>query len=196
MNKSVSKSRRQQILERAGCLFRAKGYKATSMKDIAEQMEMEAASLYNHIKSKHEILSELLMGIAYRFEAGMKNIASSSYSPIDKIKALIALHIRITTENQHAIALLTQDWKYLKEPVYGDFMRIRKQYSKDFLAIIKEAMEKGQVKKSNPEIMLNSILSSVRWLYDWYFEDKNVNPVELEIQIIELLLNGFRQREL
>jgi len=188
----VGKSRRQQILEEAGYLFQEKGYKATSMKDIAEQVNMEAASLYNHIKSKHEILGELLMYIAQRFEQGMKNINESSYSPFDKIKALIALHIRLTTENTHSIGLLTQDWKHLKEPHFTDFQTIRKKYSADFLEIIKAGMENGELKKANPEIILNSLLSSVRWLYDWYSDEQNISPVELEIQITDLLVNGFK----
>lgn len=192
MSYRAVKSRRQQILEEAGHLFQKKGYKATSMKDIAEQVNMEAASLYNHIKSKHEILSELLMYIAHRFEQGMKNINESSYRPFDKMKALIALHIRLTTENTHAIGLLTQDWKHLKEPHFTAFQTIRNNYSSDFLEIIKAGMENGELKKANPEITLNSILSSVRWLYDWYTEERKISPVELEIQITELLVSGFK----
>lgn len=192
MDYVLAKNRRQQIVEEAGHLFRKKGYNSTSMKDIAEQVNMEAASLYNHIKSKHEILSELLLYIAHRFQHGMKNINESSYSPFEKIKALIALHIRLTTENMHAIGLLTQDWKHLKEPHFTEFMNIRKQYFDDFMVIVKASMKQGEIKKANPEITLNSILSSLRWLYDWYSEDKKVSPIELEIQITSLLLNGIK----
>lgn len=92
----------------------------------------------------------------------------------------------------HAIVLLTQDWKHLKEPHYTEFMTIRKLYSDDFLAIVKASMEQGEIKKANPEITLNSILSSLRWLYDWYTEDKNISPIELEIQITDLLMNGVK----
>lgn len=187
-----TKSRRQQIVEEAGHLFRKKGYNSTSMKDIAVQVNMEAASLYNHIKSKHEILYELLLYIAHRFQQGMKNINESSYSPFEKIKALIGLHVRLTTENMHAIGLLTQDWRHLKEPHFTEFMTIRNSYFDDFLEIIKAGIKQGEIKKANPEIMLNSILSSLRWLYDWYTEDKNISPVELEIQITDLLVNGFK----
>jgi len=187
------KSKRQLIIEQAGFLFRDKGFKATSMKDIAEKVGMEAASLYNHIKSKQEILSELLLHIAYKFQEGMKNIDESSYTPFEKIKALIGLHIRITVDNTHAIGLLTKDWKHLKEPHYAEFASIRNRYASDFLRIIIEGMEKGELKSANPEIILNSILSSVRWLYDWYTKEKDVSPVELEIQITELLVHGFKQ---
>lgn len=176
----------------AGCLFREKGYKATSMRDIAVQVEMEAASLYNHIKSKHEILSELLFYIARRFEQGMKEINESSYSPLEKIKALIVLHIELTTEDTHAIGLLTQDWRHLKEPELSVFVEIRNSYSEDFLVLINAGMEQGAIKKANPEIVLNTIFSSLSWLYVWYTADKNISPKELEVQITDMLVNGIR----
>lgn len=53
-------------------------------------------------------------------------------------------------------------------------------------------MENGEIKKANPEITLNSILSSVRWLYVWYSEDKGISHIELEIQISEILLKGIK----
>lgn len=192
MRYTAVKSKRQQIVEEAGFLFRTKGYTATSMKDIAEKVDMEAASLYNHIKSKHEILSELLLDIAYKFQSGMKNIKASSYTPFEKIKALMSLHIRLTAENTHSISLLTQDWKHLRAVESEKFTRIREQFAADFQSIIEEGMEKGEIKKANPEIILNSILSAVRWLYDWYSEDKGISHIELEIQITDLLVNGFK----
>lgn len=53
-------------------------------------------------------------------------------------------------------------------------------------------MKNGLLKKANADIILNSILPSVRWLYDWYYDHQDISPIELEIQIINLLVNGFK----
>ena len=45
-------SRKDVIVTKAAALFREKGFKAASMRDLAEAVGVEAASLYNHIKSK------------------------------------------------------------------------------------------------------------------------------------------------
>lgn len=191
---STSQSKRQQILLEAARLFREKGFKATSMRDIAKEVNMEAASLYSHIKSKSEILEELVFLIAYKFQNGMKAIDESSYSPIQKIKALIALQIRITVENPYAIFLQTQGLMHLKEPHRSKYQAIRDQYANDFIRIIEAGIELGEVKKVNPEIMVFTILSASRWLYTWDHDKKKINPVELEIQLLELLENGFKKR--
>jgi len=60
-------SRKDVIVTKAATLFREKGFKAASMRDLAEAVGVEAASLYNHIKSKTELLHELCFSVANRF---------------------------------------------------------------------------------------------------------------------------------
>ena len=48
--------RKTEIISVAAKLFKEKGYSAVTMRDIAQAMDIKAASLYNHIKSKQEIL--------------------------------------------------------------------------------------------------------------------------------------------
>ena len=110
-------------------------------------MNMEAASLYSHIKSKDEILQELVFTIASKFENGMKAIDQSSYTPIQKVKALISLQLRITTENPYAIFLQTQALMHLKEPYRGQYQSIRDQFVNDFTRIAEAGMDEGSIKK-------------------------------------------------
>ena len=77
-------SRKDVIVRKAATLFREKGYKAASMRDLAEAVGVEAASLYNHIKSKSELLHELVFNVANRFVLKIDEIESEPISSLKK----------------------------------------------------------------------------------------------------------------
>ena len=81
-------SRKDVIVSKAATLFREKGYKAASMRDLAEAVGVEAASLYNHIKSKSELLHELVFNVANRFVLKMDEIESEPISSLQKMEKL------------------------------------------------------------------------------------------------------------
>lgn len=187
-----SKSKKQLIIEESAVLFNNIGYSATSMNDIAKCIGVRASSLYNHISSKQEILSILLLTIAKKFEKGIKDVNNSSYSYKEKLREIIRMHISIATENQNITALILQDWKHLEEPSLSEFKKIRANYQKIFRQVIAKGMESGELKSRNLKITLNVILSSLRWIYDSeiYNNTHDVSLTELERTIMELVFEG------
>ena len=69
-------TRKEQIQSTAVRLFRTRGYNAVSMRDIAQALDMKAASLYNHIGSKQEVLANAILEVALAFSEGMYAIDS------------------------------------------------------------------------------------------------------------------------
>jgi len=86
-------SRKDIIVSKAATLFREKGYKAASMRDLAEAVGVEAASLYNHIKSKSELLHELVFNVANRFMVKLDEIESENISSLEKMEKILRFHI-------------------------------------------------------------------------------------------------------
>ena len=52
-------SKKQNIINTAADLFQEKGYNATSMRDLAAKVGLEPSSIYSHIRSKEDLLSEI-----------------------------------------------------------------------------------------------------------------------------------------
>ncbi len=190
----LMKSKREIIKDCAARLFRKKGYKATSMRDIAQEVGMEAASLYNHISSKQEIFQELLMSMARLFTQGMADINSSSHRSIVKLEKLISMHVRFAIDYTDSISLITNEWVHLEGEALQEFTQLRDQYEKQFELIIEDCIKDGDFSPIDPEIALFSILSTLRWLYSWYSRQKNINAVELEKEMIHCLIDGLRKR--
>jgi AcrR family transcriptional regulator len=188
-------SRKEAIKNAAARLFRKRGFKATSMRDIAEAVGIKAASIYNHIKSKQELLSELLMEIAIIFTKEMRMIQQTSLDAKQKLERLIALHVRLTIEHTDAIALIAGEWVHLEEEEKLQYVQLRDEYENQFKSIIEQGKAEGLFKQLDTEIILFSTLSTLRWLYSWYSRNRDFDPIELERQMTACLIHGMLKSE-
>lgn len=183
--------RKEEIFETASQLFGERGYNAVSMRDLAEALGIKAASLYNHIGSKQELLSTIIISVAETFTEGMNEIISSRKSTFEKLNNVVELHVRITMEHSTALASLNNDWRHLKEPDLTYFLDMRASYEENFRKILKQGVKKKEIKNLHVEVMLFSILTSLRTLNQWYSKKQGINEEELSDQMKAVLLQGI-----
>ena len=183
--------RKTEIINVAAKLFKEKGYSAVTMRDIAQAMDIKAASLYNHIKSKQEILVLIIIEIAEEFTNVINQIVSSQVSSIQKIENVIQLHIDITLRNADALACLNNDWMHLADKELTYFIKMREEYEENFRIIIKQGIANKEIKHLNVEVIIFSTLSTLRTLYLWYGKKKTIKPEVLKANMIQVLLNGI-----
>lgn len=182
--------RKKQIIDTAARLFRQRGYSAVTMRDLADAMGMKAASLYNHISSKQEILTHLVIGTAEQFTQAMRHIRVQQVSAPEKIKKIIQHHIDLTLENPGAMAALNTDWMHLEEQL-PYFLEMRNNYESHFRNILLEGMQAGEIHSYNPEIILFSLLSTLRNLYLWYSKKDHIEVGVLRSELPDILLEGL-----
>ena len=193
-----SKIRQKEILAKSARLFRKKGYAATSIRDIADEVGMKSASLYNHIDSKQEILQSLLLPIAKIYVTSIDQVTESSLPAIEKLEQIIRDQITITIENPDAVSLVPDQWVFLKNDEeennfgYDEYVQLRNHYEKSFINIFQEAINEGALKDVHIEIACFSILSTLRRLYSWYAKHRSIDKSVLEKELIMNLLGGLR----
>ena len=86
-------SRQQEILTVALDLFYKKGFADTSMRDIAEVMNVKAASLYAHIKSKEEIMEWISDDVSNRFMKRYNDLKNPNLSALERVSILVNNHL-------------------------------------------------------------------------------------------------------
>ena len=183
--------KRERFMKEATELLSEKGYKAMTMRVLADRLECDKSNIYNYISSKQELLDVLLFEIADKFHQGISEIESSSHSAIDKLKAIIKLHISMTYENPYKMNIHANEWKFLDEKRKKLFVKRRKNYENKISEIVSEGITEKAFKKGNPNFQRNCILSSLRWLYTWNISDRNnVKQKEVE-EITEFILKGI-----
>ena len=183
-------NRKAEIIYTAAKLFKKKGFSAVTMRDLAKTMGIKAASLYNHITSKQEILTDIIISLAEEFTQGMTVIKSSNSNSLDKLRQIVNLHVDITSRNPFGMASLNNDWMHLEEQL-DYYIKLRYDYEDNFRDIINQGITSGEIKRSNPDIMLFSILSTLRSLYIWLPKKEDLKPAQLAKDLSNVLINGI-----
>jgi len=183
--------RKKEIVAVASSLFRKKGYTVVSMRLLAKEIGVKAASLYNHISSKQEILSIIILGVAQRFTDGMAKITGQESSPIERVKEVILLHIEITLDDPGGMESLQNNWMYLEGQSLVEYKRLRNGYEESLRQIIKAGIMTGHIRDVNPEILIYSLLASLRSLYIWYPRQQGIDPEKLKQDMIAVMMHGL-----
>ncbi|MEM1322502.1 MAG: TetR/AcrR family transcriptional regulator [Bacteroidota bacterium] len=195
MASTLKKSKKQIIFEEAARLFKDKGYKAASMRDLADRVGLEqASSLYSHIRSKEEILQKICLDNASKFSEGIQEIEQSVVGVGAQVRALIRLHIRIAIKDTTSVTVFNDEWRHLSPPYLEEFLALRHDYEDRFRKIIEKGIDQGEFRGMNSAVALYTLLNAFRWIHYWYKPDRELSPEAIEKDIINLLLNGLANK--
>jgi len=192
-NQRRKASKKDIILQKAAVMFREKGFAATSMRDLAESVGIEAASLYNHIRSKNEILEAICFNVANRFTVNMEAIETSQDSSIQKVDTLLRFHIRQMVDNYEEVYVSDREWKHLEEPYLSNFQTQRRNYRKRFASIIEEGIQKKEIKKIDASTAVLIMLHAISGIESWHRSKEKINGEELENNMVVILTDGLRK---
>ncbi len=190
---SKNESRKDLIVKAGASLFREKGFGAASMRDLAENIGVEAASLYNHIKSKNEILESICFDVANLFNTYMEDIDSSNVSPIEKIDQILRFHIHQMIENFEEVLVADREWKHLGEPYRSNFHLQRRNYRKRFASILQEGIKKNEIKPIDAPTAVLIMLHAVAGIESWHRATTKISAKELEDNMVTILIDGLKK---
>lgn len=184
-----NKTRKEIITAKAALLFRKKGFSGASMRELAEQMGVEASSLYNHIGSKNELLQTICFSVANDFTEQLQGMIQQKKSVPERLEQIIRFHIRIMLERFDEVYVANHEWKQLQEPFLSNFLHQRKSYEAQLIDLLHQGIKEKSCKSIQPEVAVLTLLSAVRGLEFWHH--KSTNTKTLENDMVRQLLHGI-----
>jgi AcrR family transcriptional regulator len=188
-------SRKEQVIRKAAELFKDKGYAAASMRDLAQLLGIEAASLYSHIKSKEEILRSLCFDMAAEFRKSLEEVEKQQVTASEKLRKGIVGHIQVMAKDLTASAVFMNEHRHLSQPYLRDFLLYRINYINRFKSIIEEGVRNGEFKDSiDKKLAVMTLFSSLNWMPMWYDPSSAIDPSQLGAQLAEMLISGLHKK--
>jgi TetR/AcrR family transcriptional regulator, cholesterol catabolism regulator len=186
-------SKKEFILQKAAEMFREKGYAATSMRDLADTVGIEAASLYNHIKSKAEMLQEIIFRIANDAYVQLEAMEDDGLSSLERIEAIIRFHIKMNIERFEEYHVMVTEWIHLEEPYLTNFTAQRRNYVQRMETIIQKGIDEKEMRPILPYVAVLNILSSIRGIEFWHRSRKTYTAEQIEDNMVAHLINGLKK---
>jgi AcrR family transcriptional regulator len=190
--KAQTVTTRQNIRLTAQKLFRERGYAAVGMRELAKEVGIEAPSIYNHYKSKDDLLREICFDMAEQFFAAFDKALGTEEKLPRQLKALIKAHTDIIAANLEASEVFFNEWMFLEQPHLGKFKKMRFEYEMKFRDIIDKGIKKGEFKKMNSKLIAFAIFSALNATYELYNSSENLSQEQIAEDIADLLLKGLK----
>lgn len=182
--------RREHILNVAARVFARKGFRATSLQEIADEVGVTRPSFYYHFKSKQEILAAILFSALERAESALDEVLAEPGSSVDKVRAFVHSYVGVNT--QHAeVPVLFQSSAEL-EPEAAEEARLRRSaIDHKLAALIAEGVKKGELRSAAPLISAYGMLGAINWMHTWYKPEGRYSPSEVASMLADLLVFGM-----
>jgi AcrR family transcriptional regulator len=184
-------SRRDELLSKAAHLFRMKGYHATTMKDIAAELDILPGSLYHHISSKESLLVEIMQrGIEVLLER-VRPVVLSSCDPATKLGDIVRIHVQAIAEYPDVLTVFLHEVKSLPPEKQGQQLHLRDEYEHLIKRVVEEGQAQGVFRQMHPRMATNAILGMLNWLYAWYRPGGGLSPAQIADEFLILMTQGL-----
>jgi len=188
----VELSRRRAIEDVASELFRAHGYAATSVRDIARVLDIQGASLYAHVTSKEDVLWAIVDRAATRFEAAAEaataQVAGARQDPVTTLAALVRAHVRVITDDVGAAAVFVHEWRALANERRAAVLERRDAYERRFRDLIEAGIATGDFEMTDPALAATAVLSALNAIPGWYRPDGRLAAARIADHFVDLIL--------
>ena len=159
---------RAGILTAAADLFRARGYRATTLDEIARKVGVSKPTLYGYFRSKEELLAAIFHRTMSMFERDLLHIRSGGDDPATQLRQLIRFHVGAVIAERSFLAVFFGEEANLP-PTLGRAIRRRKaRYDRMVRGIVDAGRRQGSIRTDDSRLLVFALLGMANWVYQWY----------------------------
>jgi AcrR family transcriptional regulator len=187
-------TRRDELLKIAARLFAERGFRNTTVRDIADAAGILSGSLYHHFDSKESMVDEILQTFQEELFAGYDEILNSHRPVREKIEAAVRLSFEAIDTHHHEVAIFQNeaDWLVGLGERFAYLTDRHAQSRQVWLTLLTEGVESGALKADiDLELAYRFIRDTVWVAVRWYRPDGELSAETVADQYLSILLDGI-----
>ena len=187
--KSLDKA--QEICLTAAQIFFEKGYNATSLNDIADELRITKAGLYYYVESKQDLLYRIIT-------MGLDNVKNEVLDPArtivdaeERLKFIIFNHARLSAGGNHAVIIISHEDNELSFQQREETLKRRREYFDFIRGTLVELQNQGKVQEIDLTTATFTILGMIIWLSRWFSPKGKMSVEKVCEDVCEIALRGI-----
>lgn len=184
-------TRREELMNVAIRLFAEKGFKGTSIRDIADAHGVSLSNIYHHFGNKEglwlAILEHSVKDLPKRLTAAMRGKSD----PIERFKILVRTHLEAVERHHREARIFFVDETMLSSEGAEANQIIHRSIFDIYVKEITSMKEDGLLRTENIKITALNVLGLINWHLRWFKEDGKLTATTLQDYIIDFALNGI-----
>jgi len=182
--------KRTLIIKAAAHTFGRKGFHATTLEEIAANLEVTKASLYYYFSTKEELLYEVHLLSLQDLLRRVDEVLENESSPIAQLQAMITEHLRVLARDYEGAFLLQQEYE-LPQKYRAEIIKLRDRYEQKVLEVVREGVRQRLFRVKDPRIMVRMMLGAVNWFLRWYRADGRLTVDEIADAYVDSIFYGL-----
>jgi len=184
--------RRADVVRLAGELFAQKGFRATTVREIAEAAGILSGSLYHHFDSKESIGDEILSGFINDVLADYRAAVASAGSPRDVLEQIVRSTSRTLARHRAALAMLQNDWSYFAaQPRFSYLRKAVNEIERTWVTQLERGQESGIFRADLDPRLTYRLLRDVLWIPSQWRVAGGYSTDQVAEGLLQLLFHGI-----
>lgn len=186
---SKADAQRQRVLSASVEIFSKRGYRATSMNDIAAEVGLSKPTLYHYFRSKEDILVRLYEDLLAESLSGAEAIVTAAPGPLEALRGVISYRVRHTCEKQAIHKVFFEEEDEIPASLLHTVLEQRREFENILKAeVIQHLAATGTTLPTTPTVYVNTCLGAANWVYKWFDPEGGEDPRTLGEHMATLLL--------
>jgi len=158
----------ERIRAKAIALFKAHGYHGASVRELAQAVKIEAASLYYHFPSKQDILFDLFERTMDDLLGGLAQALASGATSEEKLCAVVRFHVLYHVAHQDEAFISHSELRSLSAQNRRRIVDKRDRYERMLRALLAEGVHAGEFQIDDVRLTAIGILTMCSGVSDWF----------------------------
>ena len=186
-------SRREELLRIAADLFATKGFRNTTVRDIADAAGILSGSLYHHFDSKESMVDELMRTFQAELFAAYDDILASPDDARSKLERAVRLSFETIERRGAEVAIFQNEAATLGQLERFGYLAERNRQSRDvWVSLLTEGVETGALRADLDITLTYRFIRDTVWVaVRWYRPGGPHTTTEVADQYLTILLDGI-----